>query len=354
MTYPTLMTSPTLPAAFAPIIQPTDTGSLQAPGDQGVTETTITATNSAGETSKFSFKAFTAHLEVPASGGLEGPGSSSSFSETTATYFSPHTMPTVSSIEGVSGPAGGGGGSGGGGQPTALPDNNPGAGGAPGIVIGGSTYTPNPSSELVIGGTTLSPGGPTVTVDNTPVAIPPGGSSAVVGGSVVPLALATGSPSQQQGGAAPPLTLPSTTLTPNANNAYPVAPGSTLSVGGSSVKINGQAYALRTNSQGQTELIAGPTQPGPSTTANAAGLVLSALGQAAASQSSVLAQQTGGAGAGVVSSTVTVSGSGVSGPQVTGVGAEQNNGSGKAARADNGVWLGMIVGSAIFVMGLAL
>ena len=90
----------------------------------------------------------------------------------------------------------------------------------PVITVAGSTYTADSSSRFVVSDQTISADGSTATVDNTPVAYLPGGSSAVIAGSTVSVASA-----QVHG-------------TPTASGAAYVAPTSptsaaVLTVGGS-------------------------------------------------------------------------------------------------------------------------
>ncbi|MCJ1339004.1 hypothetical protein MMC09_004293 [Bachmanniomyces sp. S44760] len=73
--------------------------------------------------------------------------------------------------------------------------------GIPALTLGGQTISENSASQFVIGGTTLTPGGPAVTIGGTPVSLAPGGTAVVVGTSTEALGSfiasgvgATGSP----------------------------------------------------------------------------------------------------------------------------------------------------------------
>jgi hypothetical protein len=53
---------------------------------------------------------------------------------------------------------------------------------APLITLGGTTYTPNPSSLYTIGSSTLTPGGPPITVSGTVYSLGPGATNLVISG----------------------------------------------------------------------------------------------------------------------------------------------------------------------------
>ena len=54
---------------------------------------------------------------------------------------------------------------------------------APALTFGGSAYTADSFSNIVIAGQTLNPGGPAVIVSNTPISLAHGASVAVIGGT---------------------------------------------------------------------------------------------------------------------------------------------------------------------------
>lgn len=105
--------------------------------------------------------------------------------------------------------------------------------------VGSQTIKIGPSSVVVVGAQTLSPGGPAITVGGTPVSLAPSATAIVIGGitSKLPQAVATA--------AAPPpvLTIGSTTLTANAATQFLVAPGQTLTPGGA-VTVSGTVISL--------------------------------------------------------------------------------------------------------------
>jgi hypothetical protein len=97
-----------------------------------------------------------------------------------------------------------------------------------------------PSSVVVVGSQTLQPGGPAVIVDGvTPVSLMPSATAIVVGGTkTLQLPQVFGNPIPP-----PVLTIGSSTLTPNAATQFLVAPGQTLTPGGTAT-IDGTLVSL--------------------------------------------------------------------------------------------------------------
>jgi hypothetical protein len=97
-----------------------------------------------------------------------------------------------------------------------------------------------PSSVVVVGSQTLQPGGPALIVDGvTPVSLVPSATAIVVGGTKtlqLPQVIANPIPP-------PVLTIGSSTLTPNAATQFFVAPGQTLTPGGTAI-IDGTLVSL--------------------------------------------------------------------------------------------------------------
>ncbi|KAK4506801.1 hypothetical protein PRZ48_000534 [Zasmidium cellare] len=149
------------------------------------------------------------------------------------------------------------------------------------IAVGSQTLTADASSNFVVNGQTISANGATVTIDNTPVALLAGGQTAVVGGSTTLVAAVTPAASN-----AAPITVGNNVLKANTEGGYVVAPGTTLSLGGSSVTIDNTAYALKTNDAGETMLVAGAAATSTSST-NIGNYILSGIsGQNSTSSSS--------------------------------------------------------------------
>lgn len=95
--------------------------------------------------------------------------------------------------------------------------------------IGSNPVVIGPSSEVVIGSQTLRPGGPAITVDNTPISLPPSPTAIVVGGSNT-VQLPDVNPTRDR--VPPVITIGSSTFVPNAATEFFIAPGQTLTPGG--------------------------------------------------------------------------------------------------------------------------
>ena len=119
-------------------------------------------------------------------------------------------------------------------EPPEQAEQQPPQGLNPVLTFGGSTYTADQSSNIVVSSQTLLPGSPAATVDSTPISIAPGGLAAVVGTSTQLLA-----------------TLPSPAVLTFGGSAYTadtssniVLAGSTLRAGGSPVVVSGTTVSL--------------------------------------------------------------------------------------------------------------
>lgn len=119
--------------------------------------------------------------------------------------------------------------------------------------IGGNPVIVGPSSVVVVGTQTLQPGGSVVIVNGSPVSLVPSGNAIVVP-STAPNGAIVGSqtsslphvifPAQSAQAAAPPvLTIGSSTLTANAATQFFIAPGQTLTPGGTAT-VGGQLVSL--------------------------------------------------------------------------------------------------------------
>ncbi|KAF2690678.1 hypothetical protein K458DRAFT_482892 [Lentithecium fluviatile CBS 122367] len=104
---------------------------------------------------------------------------------------------------------------------------------------GGAPLTIDPAGTIVLGGTTLQPGGPAVTVDGSTLSIGPSGI-VVVGpsGTTSTIPLPAGDPSSPQ-----ILTIGSSTFTVLAGDVT-LAPGTTLHFGDPAVTISGITYSI--------------------------------------------------------------------------------------------------------------
>lgn len=130
----------------------------------------------------------------------------------------------------------------------------------PALTFGGSTYTVDSSSHIVVAGQTIVPGASAVMVSSTPISLAPGAKVAVVAGQTQTLTPASIA-------AEPVLTFQGSTYTANAASAFVIA-GQTLSPGGtitaSSTPISlaaGAAYAVIAGSTQPLALAPAPTGP---------------------------------------------------------------------------------------------
>ncbi|KAH7082691.1 hypothetical protein BKA63DRAFT_583728 [Paraphoma chrysanthemicola] len=101
-----------------------------------------------------------------------------------------------------------------------------------------------PSSVVVVGTQTLQPGGPAVIVGGvTPVSLVPSATAIVIGGTNTVLLPPVLSPAQQPARPPPVITIGSSTLTPNAATQFFIAPGQTLTPGGTAT-VDGTVVSL--------------------------------------------------------------------------------------------------------------
>lgn len=131
--------------------------------------------------------------------------------------------------------------------------------------IGGNPVVIGPSSVVVVGTQTLQPGGPVVTVGGQPVSLAPSGTAIIIGSetSVLPTVILPGQPAQTQNPAPPILTIGSSTLTGNAATQFFIAPGQTLTPGGTAT-VDGTVVSLAPSAsflvvEGSTQIL--PTAP---------------------------------------------------------------------------------------------
>ncbi|TKA68397.1 hypothetical protein B0A49_10641, partial [Cryomyces minteri] len=106
---------------------------------------------------------------------------------------------------------------------------------APVLTYDGSAFTANPAPQYVVGGQTLVPGGPAITVSGTPVSLPAQPTAIVVGGITQPLGPPPASPS--------PLTVGGLTITPNSAQAYIIG-SQTLEAGAPAIVVSGTSVSL--------------------------------------------------------------------------------------------------------------
>lgn len=121
----------------------------------------------------------------------------------------------------------------------------------PVITIGGASYTAQPDSNYYIGTNTLIPGGPPITIANTPYSLAPLGNGLAIGGSTV-LNL-PGKITNPTSPNAPIITLNGQKLTPDPASHYAVG-SHTLIAGGPAITVNNALYSLAPSA---TALISG-------------------------------------------------------------------------------------------------
>ncbi|KAF9728903.1 hypothetical protein PMIN01_13283 [Paraphaeosphaeria minitans] len=147
--------------------------------------------------------------------------------------------------------------------------------------VGSNPVIVGPSSVVVVGTQTLQPGGSVVIVNGNPVSLVPSGNALVVGStasndaivgtqttSLPHVIFPAGSPHAQAGAAPPVLTIGSSTLTANAATQFFIAPGQTLTPGGTAM-VGGQLVSLDSSAGfvvvgGSTQVL--PTSPPSSDT----------------------------------------------------------------------------------------
>jgi hypothetical protein len=121
------------------------------------------------------------------------------------------------------------------------------------LTVGGQTITANPGGVVAVGGQTVAPGGPAITVSGTPISVAPGATAVVVGSNTVPIIGNGGMPRVLTVGGqtitanpAGQLTIGGQTLVPGgpaitvSGTRLSLAPGATdIVVGTSTVAITG-------------------------------------------------------------------------------------------------------------------
>ena len=131
---------------------------------------------------------------------------------------------------------------------------------APALTFGGSTYTVDSSSHIVIAGQTIVPGASAIMVSNTPISLAPGAKVAVIAGQTQSLSPASIT-------AEPVLTFQGSVFTPNAASAFVIAgqtlsPGGTISVSSTPISLaTGAAFAVIAGSTQSLALAPAPTKP---------------------------------------------------------------------------------------------
>lgn len=116
---------------------------------------------------------------------------------------------------------------------------------APAFTVGGEVISANSASKYVVGGQTLTPGAPAVTISGTRISLAPSGTQVVVGSSTIGLGSTFTLP--------PALTVGSQTYTADSKSEYTIA-GQILTPGGPAVTVSGTRLSL---APGATQLVLG-------------------------------------------------------------------------------------------------
>ena len=113
-------------------------------------------------------------------------------------------------------------------------------GASPVVNVGSDTFTARPASpHYIVGSQTILPGGSAISMGGTPVNVPSGGSSIIVGESTIPL-LPFPEIAGSNGGAPPPLVIGSQTFSANSASLYVIG-GQTITPGAPAVIITAPA-----------------------------------------------------------------------------------------------------------------
>ena len=106
------------------------------------------------------------------------------------------------------------------------------------LTLGDATITANAQSQFIVGGQTLAPGGPPITVDGTTLSLSPSATEVLINGTPVPI-------SQLQLAEDPLLlTLGSQTITANPLSQFVLANGQKLLPGGTPITLSGTTLSL--------------------------------------------------------------------------------------------------------------
>ncbi|KAF2749113.1 hypothetical protein M011DRAFT_325966 [Sporormia fimetaria CBS 119925] len=110
------------------------------------------------------------------------------------------------------------------------------------ITVGTATITANPSSQYIIDGQTLGPGGPALTISGTTISLLPSATAVVIDGKTTSLTHLYGAVFTTV--ISPLLTLNDQVYTANRAGYYVLAPGTTLVPGGPAITVSGTVVSL--------------------------------------------------------------------------------------------------------------
>lgn len=190
---------------------------------------------------------------------------------------------------------------------------------APSVTVKTHIFTANPSA-FAIDGTTISAGGPGITIAGTPISLQPSGEGLVVGGNAFVFAASAPPPESPT-----PITIGDQIFTPNPS-AFAIV-GTTISAGGPGVTVAGTFVSLQPSGAGLVmgsstlALLTQATTPNAFTIASEiitpnpsgfsiAGTILSAGGAGITIQGTLVSLEASGSGLVVGSSTIALLGTG--------------------------------------------
>ena len=138
---------------------------------------------------------------------------------------------------------------------------------APAITFGKETITRDPSSDYIIDGQTLAPGGPALTISGTTVSLVKLGTALVLGSSTIAISPMPSS------SAVPVISIDGSVITADSDSAFIVGT-QTLIPGGPAVTVPGEILSFA-SSDAELIIISSPT---PTSTLGLAQIIMSALG----------------------------------------------------------------------------
>ncbi|MCJ1243541.1 hypothetical protein MMC30_000738 [Trapelia coarctata] len=141
----------------------------------------------------------------------------------------------------------------------------------PAVTLDGLIATANSQSDYIIGGQTLIPGGPAITVSGTRISLAPSAAAIVIGTSAIPF-----KPSLGVSALPEVITVEGLTVTANAQSELTTIGTKTLEPGGPAITISGTPVLLASGGSAViigtlTEAISAPSSPG------LAGIIISGL-----------------------------------------------------------------------------
>ena len=151
---------------------------------------------------------------------------------------------------------------------------------APAITFNGATVTRDVSSDYIIGGQTLMPGGPALTISGTVLSLAESGTVLILGSSTVSISPIPSPP------IAPIISIDGSVVTADPESAFVIGT-QTLAPGGPAITVSGEILSLA-SSAADLIIISSPTSTAVSSTLGLADIIMSALGGEPSSRADVL------------------------------------------------------------------